>query len=63
MTDTLLLIGILAAWVIALTLMPRMQEKRTSPKFRALETGESGGYDPTKDPEKVMSGEIESYFD
>lgn len=63
MTDLILLIAIPAAYFAALALMPRMSKNVTKPKFRAIEQGESGAYDPSEDPEKIMKGEQESYFD
>lgn len=70
MTDAILLIGILAAWIAALVLMPRMKKKSGKPKLRPLSQWreilrehEAGTYDPSEDPEKIMRGQVESYFD
>jgi hypothetical protein len=63
MTDILLLIGIIAAYFAALALMPKFSKKPVVAKFKPIEQGESGTYDPSEDPEKVMKGEVESYFD
>jgi hypothetical protein len=63
MTDTILLIGILIAWVVALSLMPKFPKKQTSTKLRPVATEENEPYDPAQDPAKIMRGEGESYFD
>lgn len=63
MTDILLLIAIPAAYFLALAIMPRLNQKRIKTKFKAIERGEAGTYDPSEDPDKIMKGQVESYFD
>lgn len=63
MIDAILLIAIPACYFIALALMPRMRKNITTPKFKPLEVGENGTYDPAMDEHRKMTGEVESYFD
>lgn len=63
MIDALLIIGIVAAYLVAMAIMSKLSKNVSRVKFRATGPVESGAYDPSEDPEKIMKGEIESYFD
>jgi hypothetical protein len=72
MNDALILIGILAAWVIAIYLLPDYYNyerdhpkliKKVKNRMQSIKHGKSGTYDPTTDEHRKMSGEVESYFD
>ena len=65
MTDYLLtVLAILVPWLIAVAIM-RKPSPRTIVKglIPVSETEEHEVYDPSQDPEKIMKGELESYFD
>lgn len=59
---TLLSIVILPSWALAILVM-RAPKRKIVRKLAPLKEGESGAYDPAMDEDKVMKGEVESYFD
>jgi hypothetical protein len=63
MSEALTVVGILIAWAVALSLMPKFPKKQSSTKLGPVATEENEPYDPSQDPAKIMRGEGESYFD
>lgn len=66
MTDFLLtfLTCALLPWIIAVVIIRKPSPRRIVNGLASVsEKGEHEAYDPSQDPERIMRGEVESYFD